>query len=137
MAVLLLGLFKAFSVFFCFPSSISHLSFYFSGCHFQSLLSSLPFPLLTHSELSIAASLPRFSSPPNLHSPLSCLHVCFTLCVPVSSPSMSLNLLYYFIAAFHFSFTPPPHSSASFPSLFSLPFSFLPLPPLLHASHLV
>lgn len=49
--------------FILFLHSASH-SLGFSGCHFQSFFSSHPFPLLTLSELSIAASFARFPCSP-------------------------------------------------------------------------
>lgn len=113
----------------------SVLSLCFSGCHFQSLFSSYPFPLLTHSELSIAASLPHFPSSP-LSTPPSFLPAC-SLAPCLSSPSLppSLNLLSYFMAAFHFLHpllsSRPPHPTPPHPSRSLFPCSSplsLPLP---------
>ena len=132
MAVIYLFSYALSSVSFALFPLLCHLfSLCFSDCHFQSLLFSLPFPLLTHSELSIAASFPRFSSFPLFLSPSpSFLSACsLTLCRSVSSFPLSLNLLSYFIGAFHFQHplftpTPPPLIPLSlFPCSSHSPFS--------------
>lgn len=94
------------------------LSLCFSGCHFQSLLSCYPFPLLTHSELSIAASLPHFPSSPTPQPPhsLSCLHVHSRSVSCSCSFPPSLNLLSYGSFSLFCILSPlPPHLRSLFP----------------------
>lgn len=112
------------SCFFCFTYCTQpSLSLCFSGCHFQSLLSCYPFPLLTHSELSIAASLPHFPSSPTPHPPhsLSCLHVHSRSVSRSCSFPPSLNLLSYGSFSLFCILSPlPPHLRSLFPRSFPL-----------------
>ncbi len=109
---------------FALHTVLSHRSLFASGCHFQSLLSSHPFPLLTHSELSIATSLPHFPSLP-LSIPLFPVCICARSLspVPVSFPFSQFALLLYGSLSLSASSLSrlPPH-----PALYSLA---LPLSP--------